>query len=273
MGDCIVKSPIFCNNCGLRGHTFKECKDPILSCGVILLRDRRASGSSILPIQDINRVEVLMVRRKDSMAYTEFMRGRYDPYDQTYVHRLIENMTISEISNLRKETFEVLWNKLWTCPEKHEHELKHSKDKYEIAKECLFAVNSTYSEPEWGFPKGRRLKCETDEQCGEREFFEETNIPRSSYVVVTGVKLEETFYGTNNVLYSHRYVIALLKNPQEIDIHQKFTLMQKREISAIGWKSLSDCMQLTRPHYTGRKPLLYQLVNIIETFEVRMPRD
>lgn len=273
MGDFSVKPSIFCNNCGLRGHTFKECKDPILSCGIILLRNRDTNGPSPLPIHDINKVELLMVRRKDSMAYTEFMRGRYDPYDEPYIKRLIENMTISEISKLRKETFEALWNKLWTCPEKHEYELKHSKDKYDIVKEHLYTVNSVYTEPEWGFPKGRRIKCESDEQCGEREFYEETNIPRTSYVVVNGVTLEETFYGTNNVLYSHRYMIALLKNPDELDIHQKFTMMQKREISAIGWKSLSDCVNLSRPHYTGRKPLLCQLANIVETFEVRMPRD
>jgi 8-oxo-dGTP pyrophosphatase MutT (NUDIX family) len=272
MGDFTSKSSIFCNNCGLRGHTFKECKEPILSCGIILIRNREAGGASPLPMH-INNAEVLMVRRKDSMSYTEFMRGRYDPYDVPYVKKLFENMTMYEISKLRKESFESLWNKLWTCPEKHEHEFKNSKDKYDIAREHLPNIHSMYTEPEWGFPKGRRLKCESDEQCAEREFYEETNIPRTSYIVVTGLQLQETFYGTNNIPYSHRYFIALLKHPNELDIHQKFTIMQRREISAIGWKSLSDCANLTRPHYTGRKPLLAQLADIVQNFEVRMPRD
>lgn len=268
-----MASTIFCNNCGLRGHTFKECDDPILSCGVILLRNRRATNHcTTLPIE-INNVEVLMVRRKDSMSYTEFMRGRYDEKDRGYVKKLIENMTASEITKLRKETFEALWNKMWTYPEKHEHELKLSKAKYEQVRELLDVIDSSYTEPEWGFPKGRRLRCESDEQCAEREFFEETNIPRSSYVYVSGIKLEETFRGTNDVAYSHRYFVALLKTPQEVDIRQKFTLMQKREISAIGWKSLSDCVNLTRPHYVGRNPMLQQLAKIVETFEVGMPRE
>lgn len=262
---------IFCNNCGLRGHTFKDCKDPILSCGIILIRNKETAGPSALPI-DVNNVEVLMIRRKDSMAYTEFMRGRYDPSDIEYVKKLVENMTKQEISKLHKETFESLWNKLWTCPERHDHELKISKERYEVVKH-VFSTTSVYTEPEWGFPKGRRLKCETDEQCAEREFYEETNIPRSSYIIVSGVKLEEVFYGTNNVLYGHRYLVALLKSPATVDIHQKFTSMQRREISAIGWKSLSDCSALTRPHYTERKPMLQQLAQICETFEVRMPRE
>ncbi|NBR60737.1 NUDIX domain-containing protein [bacterium] len=267
-----AKSLIFCNNCGVSGHTFKDCRDPILSCGIILLRNRRTHGPSPLPIQ-LNDLELLMVRRKDSMSYTEFMRGRYETTNIAYVKKLIENMTITELSRLRKDTFESLWDKLWASPEKHEHEFKLSKSKYDSVREHLFTTNTIYNEPEWGFPKGRRLKCETDGQCAEREFYEETNIPRSSYIIVSGVILEETFRGTNDVPYSHRYFVALLKNPNEIDIHQKFTLMQRREISAIGWKSLSDCDSLTRPHYIGRKPMLLQLAKISEAFEVNMPRE
>jgi 8-oxo-dGTP pyrophosphatase MutT (NUDIX family) len=267
-----TKPIIFCNNCGLRGHTFKECKDPILSCGIILLRNRKTDGPSPLPIQ-VNDLEILMVRRKDSMSYTEFMRGRYEPHDSAYVKKLIENMTITELGKLRKDSFETLWNKLWSTPERHEHEFILSKEKYDIVREHLYTTNTVYNEPEWGFPKGRRLKCENDIQCAEREFYEETNIPRSSYILVSGVTLEETFHGTNGIPYSHRYFVGLLKNPNEIDIHQKFTLMQRREISAIGWKSLSDCDSLTRPHYTGRKTMLHQLAKITETFEVNMPRE
>lgn len=43
---------MYCNNCGLKGHVFRDCKDPIVSCGIILL------------LEDL----VLMIRRKDSMS-------------------------------------------------------------------------------------------------------------------------------------------------------------------------------------------------------------
>ena len=65
---------IFCNNCGQRGHPFRDCKEPILSCGILLLRDRRSLTTiSSLPISAGN-VEILMVRRKDSMSFAEFVR-------------------------------------------------------------------------------------------------------------------------------------------------------------------------------------------------------
>ena len=222
-----------------------------------------------LPIDDINDVEVLMVRRKDSMSFTEFVRGKYDPARTDYVRTLIENMTKAEIVRLLNEPFDQIWAKMWT--DRRDHELVISRERFEIVKHLLTAASSTYDEAEWGFPKGRRMRCESDTLCAEREFYEETNILRRSYLVVNGVQLEETFLGTNNIPYQHRYFIGLLSEP--FDIHQKFTDMQRREISAIGWKTLSECMDLTRPHYVQRSSILEQLVRIVQVFEVRLPNE
>jgi 8-oxo-dGTP pyrophosphatase MutT (NUDIX family) len=222
-----------------------------------------------LPIDDINDVEVLMVRRKDSMSFTEFVRGKYDPARTDYVRTLIENMTKTEIVRLLNEPFDQIWAKMWT--DRRDHELVIARERFEIVKPLLTAASSTYDEAEWGFPKGRRMRCESDTLCAEREFYEETNILRRSYLVVNGVQLEETFLGTNNIPYQHRYFIGLLSEP--FDIHQKFTDMQRREISAIGWKTLSECMDLTRPHYVQRSSILEQLVRIVQVFEVRLPNE
>jgi len=220
-----------------------------------------------LPIEDINDVELLMVRRKDSMSFTEFVRGKYDPTRIDYVRNLIENMTRSEIVRLLNEPFAQIWAKMWT--DRRDHEVIIAKERFELVKSLLETTVSSYDEPEWGFPKGRRMRCENDTVCAEREFFEETNILRKSYIIVNGVQLEETFVGTNGVPYQHRYFVGLLTEP--FDIHQKFTDMQRREISAIGWKTVSECMDLTRPHYIQRCNILEQLVRIVQLFEVRLP--
>lgn len=259
---------IFCNNCGQRGHPFRECRDPVLSCGIILLRNRKHPNERMrLPVDDINDVEVLMVRRKDSMSFTEFVRGKYDPADSAYVLTLLENMTKSEIVRLGTEPFDQIWSKMWT--DRRDSELVAARERFQLVRPLLSVAESRYNEAEWGFPKGRRMRCETDTLCAEREFWEETNTPRSAYILVSGVQLEETFTGTNNTPYQHRYFVGLLMDP--FDIHQKFTDMQRREISAIGWKTLSECMDLTRPHYVERRSVLETLVNIVETFEVRLP--
>jgi 8-oxo-dGTP pyrophosphatase MutT (NUDIX family) len=260
---------IFCNNCGQRGHPFRECRDPVLSCGIILLRNRKNPERMCLPVEDINDIEVLMVRRKDSMSFTEFVRGKYDPSRTDYVRNLIENMTKAEIVRLQNEPFDQIWSKMWT--DRRDHELIIARDRFEMVKHLLSTTTSVYDEAEWGFPKGRRMRCETDTTCAEREFWEETNIHRKSYIIASGVQLEETFTGTNNVPYQHRYFVGLLAEP--FDIHQKFTDMQRREISAIGWKTLSECMDLTRPHYIQRRDILEQLVRIVQLFEVHLPNE
>ena len=264
---------IFCNNCGQRGHTFRDCGEPVLSCGIILIRNLTNPVSpSTLPLSTQD-VEVLMVRRKDSMCYTDFVRGKYDPTDREYVETLLTNMTQSEVNRVKTETFEALWLRLWNNSDRHEYEMKAAKEKFDTVRAEIDASSTVYTEPEWGFPKGRRLKCESDQGCAEREFFEETNIPRSSYTMVSGIQLEETFAGTNGIMYRHKYFVAVLSRPDRIDIHQRFTNMQRREISAIGWKTMADCMNLTRPQYTQRRDMLHELSNLAENVEVRLPKE
>ena len=245
---------MFCNNCGKRGHAFRECGDPILSCGIILMRKSP-------------EYEMLMIRRKDSMSYAEFIRGKYNPHDVPYVKRLLENMTTTEQAKLRNEKFDELWNRMWLYNDRNPHELDSARYKYTAVRNrgLLQSMHSVYTEPEWGFPKGRRLRGEVDLACAEREFMEETNIPSSAYTIVPNVVFTESFVGTNGIPYEHRYFLALMN--EDINIHQKFTPSQRREISAIGWKSFADCVAVTRPHYTGRYDMLLAIRKFVQTLE------
>ena len=97
---------MFCNNCGQRGHVFRDCKDPILSCGIILVRNKGNSMTPVrLPIQP-DQLELLMVRRRDSMSYTEFVRGKSEVTDTDYILRLLNNMTVRERNRIAIESFE-----------------------------------------------------------------------------------------------------------------------------------------------------------------------
>ena len=262
---------IFCNNCGERGHAFRECILPVLSCGIILVRNRLTPReATVLPL-DLNNIEVLMIRRKDSMAYTDFMRGKYAFTETAYVVRLLENMTQTELKNLRTQTFETLWARMWNFSDRHSHEIVQAKEKFQQVFHIVTTIKSPYTEPEWGFPKGRRFRSETDLQCAVREFAEETNIPRMAYVILQDVVFSEIFHGTNNIAYEHRYNLAALVQPSHFDLHQKFTILQRREISAIGWKTMADCATLTRPHYIGRDSLLQDLAKIVTVITTGNP--
>jgi 8-oxo-dGTP pyrophosphatase MutT (NUDIX family) len=160
--------------------------------------------------------------------------------------------------------------KLWGYGvEHHYNEYPYAKQQFEShnIQALLDAHPSIYTESEWGFPKGRRIRCETDSECAVREFLEETNIPREAYMVLKNILLTETFRGTNGVMYRHVYYVAVIRDDSKIQLDQKFTAMQRREISAIAWKSLDECIALTRPHYTERNSMIERLTSILSTFE------
>lgn len=258
---------MYCNNCGKEGHVFRTCKDPIISCGIVLLRGIYEPLK--LPV-DPTTVSALMVKRKDSMAYVEFIRGKYEVSDTEYIKRLISNMTVSEEKAITEQTFETLWTQLWgPSRDTFGGEYDIARDKFNRLNrfQIVTQVQSSFKDPEWGFPKGRRMRGETDLDCAIREFTEETNISREAYSVCEQLSFTEIFTGTNGVKYKHVYFIALLENSRLINLKQKLTVSQRREISGIDWKTLAECKKITRPHYSERKRVISEIERAIQSPE------
>lgn len=90
-----------CNNCGKVGHLQHQCKMPIISTGVILCRR--------VGIE----YEYLMICRKDSLGFVDFMRGKYSIYNKNYILNMMRQMTRIEKERLRTWTFDALWEQLW----------------------------------------------------------------------------------------------------------------------------------------------------------------
>lgn len=252
---------MYCNNCGGKGHLFRTCKDPVLSCGILLI------DKPSLPV-NAEQTRVLMIRRKDSMSFAEFMRGKYETDNIEYVSTLIKNMTLKEQASIASDSFESLWRQLWG-DDRMTSDYAQSREKFNTLNRISLMRNniSDYTEPEWGFPKGRRMRGESDLACAIREFDEETNIPREAFVVLKNIILTETFMGLNNVQYKHVYFVALTKRPEMINVTQKLTPVQRREISGVAWKTFTEAEELIRPHHVERKQMLQQLQSVIETFE------
>ena len=89
-----------CNNCGKFGHGFGQCKLPIISYGIILFR-KSSKG-----------LEYLMIRRKDSFGYIDFIRGKYSN-NLLQMQRSIDEMALFEKDRLLRESFEDLWKLFW----------------------------------------------------------------------------------------------------------------------------------------------------------------
>ena len=208
------KKDITCINCGYTGHTSKNCNFPITSFGIILYRANRA------------KLEFLMVQRKDTLCYTEFVRGKYDIKNVGYIKKLFSYMTPNEKATLLENDFETVWKQLWvnnTNNLKKEHnvsKLKFNrlKEGYNIKSQNVISrvdmqhfVNesSHIREQEWEFPKGRRKLNETDISCALREFEEETALSRRSLIISDiNKQYEEIFIGKNKLRYRNVFYLA-----------------------------------------------------------------
>ena len=238
------KSQVTCINCGNTGHTSKNCNHPITSYGIILYK----------PI--LNSIYYLMIQRKDSLCYTEIIRGKYDLNNLNYILKLFSNITLIEKNNLLQYTFEELWNMMWVNSNgsiKKDFSLSrnkfntlkkgyylHTKTKSSIINVNLkyLVFNSTsIKEPEWEFPKGRRKLHETDIKCSLREFEEETSIDKKDIIIDdTKKRYEEVYIGKNKLRYKNIFYVALYaKSNLEKSFFNVNNKEQIKEIKDVKW--------------------------------------
>ena len=114
-----MKEYNFCNNCGKHGHLFHQCKNPITSIGIIVFNNS-------------DELKYLMIRRKDSLGYVDFMRGKYPLFNKRYLLNIINEMTENEKKNLLTYDFNTLWKELWGehIGSQYRAEEKTSKEKF-----------------------------------------------------------------------------------------------------------------------------------------------
>jgi 8-oxo-dGTP pyrophosphatase MutT (NUDIX family) len=116
-----------------------------------------------------------------------------------------------------------------------------------------------FSEPEWGFPKGRRNFKEKNIECARREFEEETNILNNDYTIINMTPMEETYLASNSLKYKHIYYVSQIKdNHYPLNIDEK-NMYQNIEIGDINWFLFEDAMKKIRDYNIEKKNILLNL--------------
>ena len=245
----------YCNNCGKQGHLFNQCKMPITSIGVIAFR--------ISNVNEEKRIEYLLIRRKETLGYIDFMRGKYSVQNKYYIMNMIKQMTNYEKECLKQGDFNALWKEIWgndIFKNQYKTEEIISREKYNSLYSGVFFKNDFYNlcslieesnkftcwvEPEWGFPKGRRNIQEKDYDCAVREFCEETGYsPERLKNIQNVLPLEETFTGSNYKSYKHKYFLMYINYNDTLNVNN----YQKSEVSKMEWKTYDECIACIRPY-------------------------
>jgi 8-oxo-dGTP pyrophosphatase MutT (NUDIX family) len=263
----MIKNMNLCNNCGKQGHSFHQCKLPITSYGVVVFR-----SSS-------NGLQFLMIRRKDSFGFIDFIRGKYSPYNIFQVQNIINEMSLTEKQIILTKPFEELWLNMWGNSNniQYKNEEMSSSKKMETIKNGI-TINeenirlndivekspTKWSETEWEFPKGKRNHKEKDIDCALREFEEETGISKAKITVIENIlPFEEIFIGTNHKSYKHKYFLAYMNDTEEILDNFQIT-----EVSKIEWKTIDGCLESIRPYSLEKMKLITNINKVLQEYRL-----
>lgn len=262
----------YCNNCGKHGHLYNQCKLPITSNGLISFR-----------INTDNNIEFLLIRRRHTLGFIDFMRGKYTIHDKEYIINMFKQMTKQEKYNIQNMSFGELWQEIWgvePLSTQYKNEEIISKDKLKTLKSGVNVNGNVYDinniielsnlyelweEAEWGFPKGRRNFKERDYECGIREFCEETGYNESDLNVIQNMNpYEEIFTGSNYKSYKHKYYLTYIPYNKTKDI----TSFEKSEVSKMDWFTYEECLKLIRTYNIEKKNLLTNIYHLLNKYKI-----
>ena len=254
----------FCNNCGKTGKQMKKSKKPSISSGIICFKIEN------------NVLKYLVICRKDSLGFVDFLRGKYSLNNISHVKKLINEMTNREKHMLLTQTFDELWYYLWGnfVGNQYKNEEKHSREKFyklkegfvtEITLQTIIDESETsWETPEWGFPKGRRNNGENDISSAIREYVEETGHAKYSFTIIDNIiPYEEIFTGSNFKSYKHKYYLAYMKYN---NINDKY--FQKSEVSKMEWCPIDKAISRIRPYSLEKIKIIKKIDNILKKYNL-----
>lgn len=200
-----------------------------------------------------NKPEILMVQKRYTYAYAEFIHGKYpqgdfrkNPQAKNEIMRLLNGMTVEEKLDICSLDFERMWFRIWlNCRTHTQSSLYYfSKNRFEQTfltdggrRLKKMIEKSKNGHCVWEIPKGRKkTRTEPEIVCAIREFAEETNVSLRAYRLIPGVVNTYSFID-KDVKYVNTYYAAVTHHTIEPTISFN-TQDQINEISDIRWMDI-----------------------------------
>ena len=241
----------FCYNCFRNTHVTRQCQFPVSSFGVVCFQKR-------------DELKYLMVERKYSFNYSEFIQGKYNVFQVDYLQSMFNQMTTSERDLILQNDFEILWSRLFFSSRSRDY--NSSRIKFSILKggyslkasKKLVSLDSlinkcdeTFEDAEWFFPKGKRKNPhEEDQSCAIREFEEETSLSKD-IINLTEKTFSDAHYGSNRKKYKVKFWLAEITEDVPITVPDNHP-----EISNMMWLTYDECLNKFRNYENKKKSLM-----------------
>lgn len=263
-----TRSDIQCSNCAQVGHSYKRCDEPQTSYGIICYQ---------LPKALDDKLKLIVICRKNTIGYMEFLRGKYDVLNEEYIIELMNMMTQEErIRILEVYDFEKLRCILGMTRENttnlNEYSISNKKFNQLLEndrlKDLINLSTTNWVTPEWGLPKGRRNPRETPEMCAIREFYEETGLVKKDVLLHPNMKpLEELYRGINGINYRHIYYFAKYVSKDDKLTVDPNNFTQIIEISDIKWINQGEISDTIRSYHVDKLAVVKKAFQILKNKE------
>lgn len=238
---------------------YRKKSKPVISRGIIAYYQNEAT------------IYYLIVRRRHTMAFLDFIRGKYFNNDRCHMCKIyLAQMTGEERDLLQRLSFDDLWNVVWgnKIGEKPNprymrqyKKCAHRWRQLDMASLLTQVTITPHYFPEYGWPKGRANKDESIIDTALREFNEETGSDFKDLEIQLDQEtmknpLHESFVGNNGIQYDHFYTLAQIMHPP--NFKEKLT-PSNLEIGSVEFQSYEDCMRLFRADDIAKRRLLSDL--------------
>lgn len=250
-----------CLNCNEYGHTFKDCKYPIISYGILTFKECIIT----------KEIKFLLIQRRDSIGYIDFIRGKYNNLQECKI--LVEEMTFHEKLKILVNDFDTLWDLLWINKQSkiYKRDYRTAKKKFtkldiqNMIKSGLFETK--WIEQEFCIPKGRKNNYENELACAIREFSEETSYYEKDIKLLRGFPfVEENFIGSNGKKYRHIYFLAKMISDRGITETDILKLKTLGEVKNVGWYSYLECMKIFRHYESSKRNIIFKAKKILDKY-------
>ncbi len=163
--------------------------------------------------------EVLMIKKRATYAFIDFIRGRYDPMRHYDLEFMFSEMTINEKVLIRGRNFHTIWMYCWVRdPIKNADKNMYNKSQKKFNQLCeyrdgqylLDLLNkSQHCDLLWEIPKGRLNKNEIPMDSAVREFEEETGLKKSDYRLLFDEHTIDYTFSDGGIRYKYIYYMAV----------------------------------------------------------------
>lgn len=225
----------------------------IKSYGIILIKENK----------------ILMINRRHSIYYVEFVMGKYNINDIKTLELIFNRITIDEKNSIVKESYKDLWINLWRCKNTkffNNYKFICNNKKFNNLKNNKILFNKLCNlthlkDTEWEFSKGRKNNNEINLNCAIRELKEETDINISHNNILKNIKpIIEEYISTNNIKYRICYYIAIYDS----DILNVF--IDNNEVKSIKWIDINNCNEYIRKYNSSKLDVIKSIKSIIDSY-------